>query len=126
MAAPARATFAAVRGVRTVKILVVDIGGNNVKVLVSGQGAPRKVPSGPTLTAARMAASGGTGAYGCTRSGSTSAAGRRRSAWARARAAISAGQSSSSAASAGQPSQSVGGVRPSTYAEVAAVTVVWT
>jgi predicted NBD/HSP70 family sugar kinase len=43
--------------VRAVKILVVDIGGNNVKVLVSGQGAPRKVPSGPTLTAARMAAS---------------------------------------------------------------------
>jgi polyphosphate glucokinase len=39
-----------------VKILVVDVGGNNVKVLLSGQKAPRKVPSGPTLTAARMAA----------------------------------------------------------------------
>jgi polyphosphate glucokinase len=39
-----------------VKILVVDVGGNNVKLLVSGQMAPRKVPSGPTLTAARMAA----------------------------------------------------------------------
>lgn len=38
------------------KILVVDVGGNNVKLLVSGQKAPRKVPSGPTLTAARMAA----------------------------------------------------------------------
>ena len=39
------------------KILVVDIGGNNVKLLVSGQQAPRKVPSGPALTAARMASS---------------------------------------------------------------------
>ena len=39
------------------KILVVDVGGNNIKLLVSGQTAPRKVPSGPTLTAARMAAS---------------------------------------------------------------------
>ena len=39
------------------KILVVDVGGNNVKLLVSGQKAPRKVPSSPTLTAARMAAS---------------------------------------------------------------------
>jgi len=38
-----------------VKILVVDIGGNNIKVLVSGQKAPHKVPSGPTLSAARMA-----------------------------------------------------------------------
>ena len=38
------------------KILVVDVGGNNIKVLVSGQKAPHKVPSGPTLSAARMAA----------------------------------------------------------------------
>jgi hypothetical protein len=38
-----------------VKILVVDIGGNNIKVLVSGQKAPHKIPSGPTLSAARMA-----------------------------------------------------------------------
>jgi predicted NBD/HSP70 family sugar kinase len=39
-----------------VKILVVDVGGNNIKVLVSGQKAPHKIPSGPTLSAARMAA----------------------------------------------------------------------
>jgi len=38
-----------------VRILVVDVGGNNIKVLVSGQKAPHKVPSGPTLSAARMA-----------------------------------------------------------------------
>ena len=46
-----------VRRRASVKILVVDVGGNNVKLLVSGQKAPRKVPSGPTLTAARMATS---------------------------------------------------------------------
>jgi polyphosphate glucokinase len=39
-----------------VKILVVDVGGNNVKLLATGQKAPRKVPSGPRLTAARMVA----------------------------------------------------------------------
>jgi polyphosphate glucokinase len=38
------------------KSLVVDVGGNNVKVLVSGWKAPAKVPSGPRLSAARMAA----------------------------------------------------------------------
>ena len=38
------------------KILVVDVGGNNIKVLVSGQTAPLKLPSGPRLSAARMAA----------------------------------------------------------------------
>ena len=37
------------------KILVVDVGGNNIKLLVGGQKAPRKVPSGPALSAARMA-----------------------------------------------------------------------
>jgi polyphosphate glucokinase len=40
-----------------VKILVVDVGGNNVKLLASGQKAPRKVPSGRAFTPARMAAS---------------------------------------------------------------------
>jgi polyphosphate glucokinase len=39
-----------------VKILVVDVGGNNIKLLVSGQKTSCKVPSGPTLSAARMAA----------------------------------------------------------------------
>jgi polyphosphate glucokinase len=40
-----------------VKILVIDVGGNNVKLLASGQKAARKVPSGPSFTPARMAAS---------------------------------------------------------------------
>ena len=38
------------------KILVIDVGGNNIKLLVSGQKTSCKVPSGPTLSAARMAA----------------------------------------------------------------------
>jgi polyphosphate glucokinase len=39
-----------------VRILVVDVGGNNVKLLATGQRTPRKVPSGPHLTPARMVA----------------------------------------------------------------------
>ena len=38
------------------KILVVDIGGTNVKMLASGQREPRKFPSGPRLTPRQMAA----------------------------------------------------------------------
>jgi polyphosphate glucokinase len=37
-------------------ILVVDVGGTNVKVLATGQQEPRKIPSGPTMTAERMVA----------------------------------------------------------------------
>ena len=36
-------------------ILAIDIGGNTVKVLVSGEKEPRALPSGPTLTAKQMA-----------------------------------------------------------------------
>jgi predicted NBD/HSP70 family sugar kinase len=39
-----------------VKILVVDVGGNNIKLLATGHQVPRKVPSGPDLTPARMMA----------------------------------------------------------------------
>lgn len=38
------------------RVLVVDVGGNNVKLLASGQRVPRKVPSGPAFTARRMVA----------------------------------------------------------------------
>ena len=38
------------------KILVVDVGGNNVKLLATGQRTLRKIPSGPALTPARMVA----------------------------------------------------------------------
>ena len=38
------------------RILVIDVGGTNVKVLVSGEGEPRKFASGPKLTARQMVA----------------------------------------------------------------------
>ncbi len=36
------------------KVLVIDIGGNSVKCLVTGETEPRKFPSGPTLTPRQM------------------------------------------------------------------------
>ncbi len=36
------------------RILVVDVGGTHVKVLASGQRVPRKIPSGPAMTAKKM------------------------------------------------------------------------
>src|SRR5262249_36784466 len=41
---------------RFVNILVIDIGGTNVKLLASGQETPRKFKSGPDLTPERMVA----------------------------------------------------------------------
>src|SRR5262245_5361086 len=41
---------------RFMKILVIDIGGTNVKMLASGQETPRKFPSGPDLTPEKMVA----------------------------------------------------------------------
>ncbi len=38
------------------RVLVIDVGGTNVKVSTNGRKQPLKIPSGPTLTAARMAA----------------------------------------------------------------------
>jgi len=38
------------------KVLVIDVGGTNVKMLVTGADTPRKFPSGPTLTPAQMVA----------------------------------------------------------------------
>ena len=35
-------------------VLVVDVGGTNVKILATGQETPRKFPSGPILTPERM------------------------------------------------------------------------
>jgi polyphosphate glucokinase len=39
-----------------VNVLVIDIGGTNVKILATGQDKPRRFPSGPTLTAKEMVA----------------------------------------------------------------------
>ena len=36
------------------KILVIDVGGTNVKMLATGQHAERKIPSGPGMTGAQM------------------------------------------------------------------------
>jgi len=38
------------------KILAIDVGGTNVKVLLSGESAPRKFASGPKMTAKKMVA----------------------------------------------------------------------
>ncbi len=38
------------------KILVIDVGGSNVKMLASGQTEPRKFPSGPEMTPGKMVA----------------------------------------------------------------------
>ena len=38
------------------KVLAVDIGGTNVKILATGQKEPRRFPSGPTLTPEHMVA----------------------------------------------------------------------
>jgi polyphosphate glucokinase len=35
-------------------VLVVDVGGTNVKVLATGQKEPRKFPSGPKMTPKQM------------------------------------------------------------------------
>jgi polyphosphate glucokinase len=40
-----------------VNVLVIDVGGNHVKILATGQKQSREFPSGPTLTAKQMVAS---------------------------------------------------------------------
>jgi len=44
----------AARRAKPPRILVIDLGGTNVKMLASGQKEPRKYPSGPTMTPRRM------------------------------------------------------------------------
>lgn len=41
---------------RSPKVLVVDVGGTNVKILATGKRTPRKVASGPAMTAKAMVA----------------------------------------------------------------------
>jgi len=36
------------------KVLVIDVGGTNVKIFAAGQKEPFKIPSGPTMTAGKM------------------------------------------------------------------------
>jgi polyphosphate glucokinase len=35
-------------------VLVIDVGGTNIKLLVTGEKEPRKIPSGPAMTASEM------------------------------------------------------------------------
>jgi polyphosphate glucokinase len=39
---------------KTLKVLVIDVGGTNVKMLASGEKEPRKHPSGPAMTPRKM------------------------------------------------------------------------
>jgi polyphosphate glucokinase len=41
---------------RPTKVLVIDVGVTNVKILATGKHGPRKVPSGPGMTASGMVA----------------------------------------------------------------------
>jgi len=36
------------------KVLVIDVGGTHIKMLATGQKEPRRIPSGPTMTAGKM------------------------------------------------------------------------
>jgi polyphosphate glucokinase len=49
-----RASAQSAAGVESV--LVIDVGGTNVKVLATGQRQPRRIPSGPTMTGEEMVA----------------------------------------------------------------------
>jgi polyphosphate glucokinase len=44
----------AARTAKVPKVLVIDVGGTNVKMLATGQKEPRKYPSGPTMTPRKM------------------------------------------------------------------------
>jgi predicted NBD/HSP70 family sugar kinase len=48
--------YLSVREEYCMTVLVIDIGGNSVKILVTGQTDPRKFPSGSTLTPRKMVA----------------------------------------------------------------------
>jgi polyphosphate glucokinase len=39
---------------KTHKVLVIDVGGTNIKMLATGEKEARKIPSGPTMTASKM------------------------------------------------------------------------
>jgi polyphosphate glucokinase len=49
-----RTTARATRSAR--RVLAIDVGGTHVKILATGQKVPRKIPSGPKMTARQMVA----------------------------------------------------------------------
>ncbi len=42
------------QGAKSPRVLVIDVGGTNIKMLATGQTEPRRYPSGPTMTPGRM------------------------------------------------------------------------
>lgn len=44
----------AAQAAKSPRVLVIDVGGTNVKMLATGQKEPRRYPSGPTMTPGRM------------------------------------------------------------------------
>ena len=44
----------ATQTVKSPRVLVIDVGGTNIKLLATGEKEPRKIPSGPTMTAGKM------------------------------------------------------------------------
>jgi polyphosphate glucokinase len=48
------AAMKAAQAEKSPKVLVIDVGGTNVKMLATGQKEPRKYPSGPTMTPRKM------------------------------------------------------------------------
>jgi polyphosphate glucokinase len=44
----------AAQGAKSPRVLVIDVGGTNIKMLATGQTEPRRYPSGPTMTPGRM------------------------------------------------------------------------
>ena len=44
----------AAKAAKSPRVLVIDVGGTNVKMLATGQKEPRKYPSGPTMTPRKM------------------------------------------------------------------------
>ena len=43
-----------VKTLKSPRVLVIDVGGTNVKLLATGQKEPRKIPSGPEMTSSKM------------------------------------------------------------------------
>ena len=39
---------------RRLNVLVIDVGGTNIKILATGRREPRKIPSGPAMTSRAM------------------------------------------------------------------------
>ena len=55
-AGPAASSSSGTVDPKTPRVLVIDVGGTNVKILATGEKEPRKFPSGPKMTPKMMVA----------------------------------------------------------------------